>query len=154
MGPPNGPDPSEALLFCPNCGTKNTETATTCTKCGFNIKGAAAPKFKGTMLMMNHPSAAKPAAPAEAAPAAPPSPPAPADAAPAGPANPAMLKPNFKGTMVGVAPPGGFGAVQSAGAPAQGPAAGYGPTLAAPAQPGARPGGVNPVGKTIVDDMG
>src|SRR5262249_8912443 len=38
-------------VFCPNCGTQNSETASTCTKCGFNLKGAAAPKFKGTMLM-------------------------------------------------------------------------------------------------------
>src|SRR4051812_47636492 len=108
MGPPNGPDPSEALLFCPNCGTKNPETATTCTKCGFNIKGAAAPKFKGTMLMMNQQGAKTPApAPPGAAPeAAPPAAPAPVAAAPA----PAAVKPSFKGTMVGVAPPGGFGA--------------------------------------------
>src|SRR5215208_6914412 len=44
-------------VFCPNCGTQNADTATTCTKCGFNLKGAAAPKFKGTMLMMNAPAA-------------------------------------------------------------------------------------------------
>src|SRR5438552_11500925 len=99
---------SEALLFCPNCGTKNPETATTCTKCGFNIKGAAAPKFKGTMLMMNQPGAAKPGAPA-----APPAPAAHAAAPPpAGPtaigpggapaAAPPAARPNFKGTMVGV----------------------------------------------------
>jgi hypothetical protein len=31
--------------------------ASTCTKCGFNLKGAAAPKFKGTMLM-NQPTGA------------------------------------------------------------------------------------------------
>src|SRR6185295_19566036 len=95
------PRPSEALLFCPNCGTKNPETATTCTKCGFNIKGAAAPKFKGTMLMMNQPGSSKPpaapmGAPAPQAPA--PQAPAPAAAAPP-PAAPAA-KPNFKGTMV------------------------------------------------------
>src|SRR3954469_11773160 len=108
MGPPNGPDPSEALLFCPNCGTKNPETATTCSKCGFNIKGAAAPKFKGTMLMVNQPGAApKPVAPAAPVPAAP----APADARPAAaplgvpPAASPAARPNFKGTMVGVVPP-------------------------------------------------
>src|SRR5262245_15553989 len=39
-------------VFCPNCGTQNQETAQTCTKCGFSMKSAA-PKFKGTMLMMN-----------------------------------------------------------------------------------------------------
>src|SRR5262249_60341913 len=79
--------PSEALLFCPNCGTKNPETATTCTKCGFNIKGAAAPKFKGTMLMMNQPGAAK-STPAPPPPGPPPGPPA-AAAPPPGPAPPA-----------------------------------------------------------------
>ena len=29
-------------MFCPNCGTQNPDTAQTCTKCNFNIKGAAA----------------------------------------------------------------------------------------------------------------
>ncbi|MCK6592060.1 MAG: zinc-ribbon domain-containing protein, partial [Polyangiaceae bacterium] len=43
-------------MFCPNCGTQNSETASTCSKCGFNLKGAAAPKFKGTMLMSQEPS--------------------------------------------------------------------------------------------------
>ena len=43
-------------VFCPNCGTENEEAATTCKKCGFSLKGAAAPKFKGTMLMMNAPA--------------------------------------------------------------------------------------------------
>ena len=62
-------------MFCPNCGTENEEAATTCKKCGFNLKGAAAPKFKGTMLMMN-----APAAPRAGAPAAPRAgPPAPAE---------------------------------------------------------------------------
>ena len=42
-------------MFCPNCGTQNPDAAQTCSKCNFNIKGAAAPKFKGTMLMMNQP---------------------------------------------------------------------------------------------------
>ena len=37
-------------MFCPNCGTQNSETASTCTKCGFNLKGAAAPKFKKVSL--------------------------------------------------------------------------------------------------------
>jgi uncharacterized membrane protein YvbJ len=45
-------------VFCPNCGTQNSETASTCIKCGFNLKGAAAPKFKGTMLMTNQPGGA------------------------------------------------------------------------------------------------
>src|SRR5262245_64940397 len=97
------PAPEEALLFCPNCGTKNPETATTCTKCGFNIKGAAAPKFKGTMLMMNQPGGAKstPAPP-------PPAPAPPAAAAPTpGPAAPAdPPKQAFKGTLFSIVPPG------------------------------------------------
>ena len=42
-------------MFCPNCGTQNTETAQTCAKCNFALKTGAAPKFKGTMLMMNNP---------------------------------------------------------------------------------------------------
>src|SRR5258706_14645236 len=57
-------------VFCPNCGTENEEAATTCKKCGFSLKGAAAPKFKGTMLMMNAPAGLKPGAP-EPAPGAP-----------------------------------------------------------------------------------
>ena len=61
-------------MFCPNCGTQNQENAQTCTKCGFSMKSAA-PKFKGTMLMMNQNAAGlvKPgasAAPAAAPPAA------------------------------------------------------------------------------------
>ena len=85
-------------MFCPNCGTQNPETATTCTKCGFNVKGASAPKFKGTMLMMNAQNA--PAAPAR--PAAPPAAPAAPAPAPAAPARPAP----FKDTMLmGGAPP-------------------------------------------------
>ena len=49
-------------MFCPNCGTQNPETSQTCSKCSFNLKGAAAPKFKGTMLMMNQQAAAAPGA--------------------------------------------------------------------------------------------
>src|SRR5205085_6942686 len=59
-------------VFCPNCGTENEEAATTCKKCGFSLKGAAAPKFKGTMLMMNAPAGLRPgAAPGAPAPGAP-----------------------------------------------------------------------------------
>ena len=76
-------------MFCPNCGTQNADTATTCSKCGFNLKGAAAPKFKGTMLMVNAP-ANVPRAPAPAA-------------EPEKPAGPMPSK--LKGTMLGVAPP-------------------------------------------------
>jgi hypothetical protein len=38
-------------VFCPNCGTKNDDTATPCKKCGFKLSGAAAPKFRGTMML-------------------------------------------------------------------------------------------------------
>jgi len=38
-------------VFCPNCGTKNDDTATPCTKCGFKLSGASAPKFRGTMML-------------------------------------------------------------------------------------------------------
>ncbi len=40
-------------VFCPNCGTPNPETAQAYSKCAFVLKNAAAPKFKGTMLMVN-----------------------------------------------------------------------------------------------------
>lgn len=126
-------------MFCPNCGTQNPETAQTCSKCNFNLKGAAAPKFKGTMLMMNQPGGAQPPAP--------PAPPRPATGAvpSAGPSK-------LKGTMVGVAPP-----VPMPGAPAA-PAAPV-PTpapMAAPPQEAAsfNPTGqqVNPLGGTMVAD--
>lgn len=111
-------------VFCPNCGTQNPDTATTCTKCGFNLKGAAAPKFKGTMLMMNPGGAPAPgAAPGAPAPAEPVAPPPPAPAAPA-----ADVKAKLKGTMIGVAPP----APGAAPAPTVDPMAG---TMMAP--PGA-----------------
>jgi hypothetical protein len=38
-------------VFCPNCGTKNDDTATSCTKCGFKLSGASAAKFRGTMML-------------------------------------------------------------------------------------------------------
>jgi hypothetical protein len=38
-------------VFCPNCGTKNDDTAMPCTKCGFKLSGASAPKFRGTMML-------------------------------------------------------------------------------------------------------
>src|SRR5438552_14579722 len=82
-------------VFCPNCGTQNSETASTCTKCGFNLKGAAAPKFKGTMLMTNQQGAA-PAPGQGLPPRPPPGPPG----APGGPPNQGLA-----GTVVGVPPP-------------------------------------------------
>ncbi len=100
-------------MFCPNCGTQNPETAATCTKCNFNLKGAAAPKFKGTMLMMNNPGAIpavpRPPTPAGAAPPPGGGPPfggGGGEGAPLG--NPAPMPSKLKGTMVGVAPPMGI----------------------------------------------
>ena len=127
-------------MFCPNCGTQNPETAQTCSKCNFNLKGAAAPKFKGTMLMMNQPGGA---------PAAPPAPPRPAGA----PAAPAPGGPSkLKGTMVGVAPP-----VPMPGAPAAPPPAPAftpppAPEPAAFNPPGQAGQQVNPLGGTMVAD--
>ena len=140
-------------MFCPNCGTQNSETASTCTKCGFNLKGAAAPKFKGTMLMSQQPA---PAAPAR--PGAPPGPPGPPQGPPAGPPQ------GLAGTVVGVAPaglgrgagpppapppPGGYG-----GPPQGGPA--FGGAAAGPPQQGGfgaqQPQGVNPLGGTMAID--
>ncbi|MCC6214561.1 MAG: zinc ribbon domain-containing protein [Polyangiaceae bacterium] len=147
-------------MFCPNCGTQNPDTATTCTKCGFALKGAAAPKFKGTMLMMNAPpnlGAGAPGAP-------------PAPAAPGAPARPVM-----KGTMIGVAPPSPGAVAPPApmappeppppapappadfGAPPPGfgaPPPGFGaPPPAAPQHAGPPPG-MNPLGATVAADPG
>src|SRR5580658_1341107 len=99
-----------ARVFCPNCGTQNPDTGVSCTKCSFQLKGAAAPKFKGTMLM-NQPPAPRP----QAVPAPPAAPQAPQQA-PAQPAPPAAqggamgppgaVPPSkLKGTMVGVGMP-------------------------------------------------
>ncbi|MBV9945430.1 MAG: zinc ribbon domain-containing protein, partial [Myxococcales bacterium] len=147
-------------MFCPNCGTQNPDTAQTCSKCAFHLKSAAAPKFKGTMLMMNQPGALQspPAPPVRTAPGA----------APAPAPGPTPQVPNkLKGTMVGVAP-------MAAGAPlpppmpppmaAPGPPAPLGATAApapyaAPPAPPAEIGaafsppipqpGVNPLGGTV-----
>src|SRR5262245_17805193 len=92
-------------LFCPNCVIGNDDAATTCKKCGFNRKGAAAPKFKGTMLMMNTPQQPRPpAAPAGAGPAPGPAPAAPGVPGPGpGPGAPgagSAGRPQLKGTML------------------------------------------------------
>lgn len=110
-------------MFCPNCGTQNPDAAQTCSKCNFNIKGAAAPKFKGTMLMMNQPIPGAPPGVGPQPPAATPPPPAaaPPAAAPTGgmpgvPGAPraagaqSAVPSKLKGTMVGVAPMSGGGA--------------------------------------------
>ena len=77
-------------MFCPNCGTQNDDNGVKCQKCGFNLKGAAAPKFKGTMLMMNSPMAAAPRGVPSAG--------SPPGAVP-------WPKSMAKATMIGVAPP-------------------------------------------------
>lgn len=150
-------------MFCPNCGTQNSETASTCIKCGFNLKGAAAPKFKGTMLMTNQPPGGAGAPPPPGAPPGPPRPAAP-------PAAPVVAQgpQGLAGTVIGV-PPAGLGA--SAGppgappppaAPMMGPPPGqpaFGGAAAAPGAPGgyspAGPpqGGVNPLGGTMAIDQ-
>jgi hypothetical protein len=87
-------------VFCPNCGTQNDENNAKCQKCGFSIKGALAPKFKGTMLMMNAPPAVaqRLPSPGGTGPAAMAAKPVPAPA-------PVPKKPLAKMTMIGVAPP-------------------------------------------------
>ena len=149
-------------MFCPNCGTQNPEAALTCSKCNFHLKSVAAPKFKGTMLMMNQPQRASGAPPPAAAGGAAPRPipgPPQAPVAPA-PAMPSKLK----GTMVGVAPMGGF--PPGMPAPVAAPPAPGGPS--GPAVPAGGTGmgagsaysppfpqqGVNPLGGTVAADGG
>jgi hypothetical protein len=122
-------------VFCPNCGTQNPDTAQTCSKCNFNVKGAAAPKFKGTMLMMNQPGVpAVPQAPPgqRTAPGTPPPPGA------------GAVPSKLKGTMVGVAPM----ALSLPNPPPPAPAA-EAPSAFSP--PVAQPG-VNPLGGTLAAD--
>ncbi len=162
-------------MFCPNCGAQNVDTATACAKCGFALRAAAAaPKFKGTMLMMNAPpTAAKPAAPAAPVAPAPAAPVAPAvaSAPPVAAAAPQAPKPKLKGTMIGVAPPSlgsnsPLGGAPSAPPVAQPPAAYSAPAPAyepppapayapPPAQSIPQPvSSVNPLGGTVVADAG
>lgn len=143
-------------MFCPNCGTQNPETAPTCTKCGFQLKAgaAAAPKFKGTMLMMNQGAQPVPGGPPSAN--VPPPAAGPASGAPPAGAAPAAPPNRLKGTMVGVAPPSA-GAAPAPAAPAfdaaPPPAAAYG--APPPADPAAQShqfgsaGGANPLGATV-----
>jgi len=77
-------------VFCPNCGTQNDDNGIKCQKCGFNLKGAAAPKFMGTMLMMNSAGAQAPKPPVPAA---------------GLPGQVPWPKSAAKATMIGVAPP-------------------------------------------------
>ena len=144
-------------MFCPNCGTQNPEGTQACSKCGFQMKGAAAPKFKGTMMMNQGATAPTPPAPPVA-----PRPPPPAAIPGQGPG--AAGGPSaFKGTVVGVAA-GGFGggiAPTPPRAPSNPPAA-YGAPPPEPQRFGSQPpyapmgggggaGNVNPMGSTVAD---
>ena len=151
-------------VFCPNCGTQNPDVAQTCSKCNFNLKGAAAPKFKGTMLMMNQPGAPP------GVPGAPQAPLGRPGAAMQPPPGAGALPSKLKGTMVGVAPmAGGIGApfpppATPAPPPPQAPPGGtphpppgtFG--LGGEAPPGYSPPvpqpGVNPLGGTVAADAG
>lgn len=74
-------------MFCPNCGTKNDDSAQKCGQCGFDLKPkGAATKHKGTVMMTGSPVAHL------------------------GTEQPKPM-PNLKGTMVGVAPPDLSGAL-------------------------------------------
>ena len=150
-------------MFCPNCGTQNPEAAQTCSKCGFHLKSVAAPKFKGTMLMMNQSvSTPPPPAPGPRMSSSVPPPGAPAQRGGSGPpgAPPMGIPSKLKGTMVGVAPMAGPVRGPS---PVAVPPAGA-PYLAGPPAPGAMPpvgesgsafsppfpqAGVNPLGGTV-----
>jgi len=144
-------------VFCPNCGTQNPDAAQTCSKCSFHLKSAAAPKFKGTMLMVNQPGAplGGPLVPPPGRPGAP-------GAAP--PPGAGSVPSRLKGTMVGVAPMAGglpfppppgnapapppppFGLPPSPGAPMGEAASAFSPPVPQP--------GVNPLGGTLAADAG
>jgi TM2 domain-containing membrane protein YozV len=155
-------------VFCPNCGTQNQETAQTCTKCGFSMKSAA-PKFKGTMLMMNQgsqpPSVAAAQAQVQAAQAAA------AQGRPAGGPGSPMSNPSpsvgagsggvpsrLKGTIVGVAAPAaGAAPAPPTFDPNPGPAAYGAPPADPPGQQHHQFGSAqnaNPLGATIAHDGG
>jgi hypothetical protein len=121
-------------VFCPNCGTKNADTAQQCAKCSFQMKGAAAPKFKGTMLMMNQQAAA----PAAAAPVPAAGNPAPRPPGASGPSGGPPSK--LKGTMVGVAPPTAGSAPSPAAAGPAFPGSPQAPAAPAPAMRVPTPG--------------
>jgi hypothetical protein len=114
-------------VFCPNCGTKNDETATPCTKCGFKLSGASAPKFRGTMMLNTDQSVQElvdehrrkpPEGNTGPEPAKEPSAPAPAGSQPPSVAKTGVQPPRAgllkrrMGTMLGVAPQ--MGGVQPA----------------------------------------
>ena len=134
-------------MFCPNCGAQNPDNATACSNCGFNLskQGTAAPKFKGTMLMMNSPLVG--GAPEGPTPGQAPNP------SPLTDPNDPTGRRQMKGTIVGIAPP----------APGAAPAPIHGlvpPPSADPAgvpsggsfSPPGSAGAVNPMGSTFVAD--
>jgi hypothetical protein len=151
-------------VFCPNCGTQNPEAAQTCSKCGFHLKSVAAPKFKGTMLMMNHSaSTPPPPAPGPRGGSSAPPPGVPVQRPGSGPpgAHPHAIPSKLKGTMVGVAPP--MAGMARGPSPVAVPPAGTS-YLANPPAPAGMPlgveagsafsppvpqGGVNPLGGTL-----
>jgi hypothetical protein len=146
-------------VFCPNCGTQNPDAAQTCSKCSFHLKGAAAPKFKGTMLMMNQPVLPTPSPGAAHPTGAPPPPAGPAAAGPpraGGPgAGPGGMSSKLKGTMVGVAPmAGGMGSApgQVAVPAVRSPVPPPGHEASSAFSPPVPQPGVNPLGGTLAAD--
>jgi hypothetical protein len=108
-------------VFCPNCGTPNTDEATACAKCGTALKAAgpkvAPSKFKGTM-MMSGVTPPRPQAPGAGLP--PPAAPAPAAAPPAA-APESKQNLAFQATMLGpMTPPPGMPSAFGATTPAAG----------------------------------
>jgi hypothetical protein len=147
-------------VFCPNCGTQNPDAAQTCAKCNFHLKSAAAPKFKGTMLMMNQPGVLPGSSSSPPPPQAPPpqAPPAgrPGAALPPPPGAGAVPS-KLKGTMVGVAPMAGPTPLPPPPAMSPHPPPAYGgqggEAASAFSPPVPQPG-VNPLGGTVAADAG
>jgi zinc-ribbon domain len=146
-------------VFCPNCGTQNPDAAQTCSKCSFHLKSAAAPKFKGTMLMMNQ-SGALPGSTGT---------PPPPGTGTVPPGRPSVGLPpppgaggvptKLKGTMVGVAPMGVGTALPPPPAAAPGttqanPSGAHGNEGASAFSPSVPQPGVNPLGGTVAADAG
>src|SRR5438874_1997289 len=127
-------------MFCPNCGTQNPDTAAACSACGHKLQAAeaaapgkpAAPKFKGTMMMVspmgNAPAPAPMPAPIKSNPPPPPA---------GNPFAATMMSPGFD-----AGPPAPAAPIPAAGKPAAAMAA----TMMADSSdfnppPGAAPGG-------------
>lgn len=93
-------------MFCPNCGTKNDDSAQKCSQCGFDQKPKGpGPKHKGTVMMTGSPVANL------------------------GAEKPKPSMPNLKGTMVGVAPPDLSGTLAASAKPAASSTAKAAPNL-------------------------